>query len=262
MHNISALLFDLDGTVYRGTNAIPGASDFIATLKERNIPFLFVTNRGNRHPSAVADQLVSMGIPCTEDDVLTSAQAVAMGLEPGTKVYCVGEEPLKSTLTEAGMVIVENTADHEADAVVVSYDRGVNYEKLSNALRFIDKGARFIATNTDRLITVEDGILPEAGPLVAAVQAATNKEPEIFGKPEKPIMDAALKRIGKPADQCAIIGDNLFTDILAGHKAGMKSILILTGVANRKDGEHAEYKPTWIAEDYKDLADILFKQSS
>ncbi len=255
MNKISALLFDLDGTVYRGTDAIPGASDFIANLKEQNIPFLFVTNRGNRKPKEVADQLISMGISCSEDDVLTSAQAVAMGLERGTRVYCLGEEALASTLEEAGIIVT----DQEVDAVVVSYDRGLNYEKLSKALRLIDGGARFIATNTDRLITVEDGILPEAGPIVAAVQAATEKEPEIFGKPEKPIMDAALERLGVPASECAIIGDNLFTDILAGHKAGMKSILILTGVASRKDGEEAEIKPTWIAEDYQELEKILLK---
>ncbi|MFD2204713.1 HAD-IIA family hydrolase [Kiloniella antarctica] len=256
MNDISALLFDLDGTVYRGTDAIPGASDFITKLKERGIPFLFVTNRGNRRPEEVADQLNAMGISCTPDDVLTSAQAVAMGLDRGTRVYCLGEEGLTSTLEDAGVIITDGSSD--TDAVVVSYDRGINYEKLGKALRLIDGGARFIATNTDRLITVEDGILPEAGPIVAAVQAATEKEPEIFGKPEKQIMDAALKRLGKQASDCAIIGDNIFTDILAGHKSGMKSILILTGVASRKDGEDALFKPTWIAEDYQDLEKLFF----
>ncbi|MEH6629623.1 MAG: HAD-IIA family hydrolase [Halopseudomonas aestusnigri] len=256
MNDISALLFDLDGTIYRGTDAIPGASEFIALLKERGIPFLFVTNRGNRRPEEVAEQLNSMGIPCTQNDVLTSAQAVAMELEKGTRAYCLGEKGLTSTLEEAGIVITDGSNDTEA--VIVSYDRGINYEKLSKALRLIDGGARFIATNTDRLITVEDGILPEAGPIVAAVQAATEKDPEIFGKPEKPIMDAALKRLGKKASECAIIGDNIFTDILAGHKSGMKSILILTGVANREDGEKAELKPTWIVEDYQGLEKLFF----
>ncbi|MCZ4281358.1 HAD-IIA family hydrolase [Kiloniella laminariae] len=256
MQQISALLFDLDGTVYRGSDAIPGASDFIQSLKARNIPFLFVTNRGNRRPEQVARQLVEMGIPCTADDVLTSAQAVAMQLEKGTRAYCLGEEGLTSVLEEAGIRITEENAQ----AVIVSYDRGMNYEKLSKALRLIDGGARFIATNTDRLITVEDGILPEAGPLVAAVQAATGKEPEVFGKPERPIMDAALARLGKAASDCAIIGDNLFTDILAGHKSGMKSILILTGVATRAEGEAAQHKPTWIVENYQELEQLLFDE--
>ncbi|WP_020590617.1 HAD-IIA family hydrolase [Kiloniella laminariae] len=254
MQQISALLFDLDGTVYRGGNAIPGASDFIQSLKARNIPFLFVTNRGNRRPEEVAQQLQDMGIPCSADDVLTSAQAVAMQLKAGTRAYCLGEEGLTSILEEAGITIT----DENADVVVVSYDRGMNYEKLSKALRLIDGGARFIATNTDRLITVEDGILPEAGPLVAAVQAATGKEPEVFGKPESQIMEAALARLDKPASECVIIGDNLFTDILAGHKSGMKSILILTGVATRSEGEAAEHKPTWIVEDYQELEQLLF----
>jgi len=112
------------------------------------------------------------------------------------------------------------------------------------------------------VITVEDGLVPEAGPWVAAVQAATQQAPEIFGKPERPIIDAALKQLGKTADECVIVGDNLLTDILAGHKSGMRSILMLTGVATRKEAEESKVRPTWIAENYQELTDILLAQNN
>ena len=136
--------------------------------------------------------------------------------------------------------------------------RNFNYDKLCKALRLIKAGARFIATNTDSVITVEDGILPEAGPMVAAVQNATGREPEIIGKPERYIIDAACVRLNKSIDECVIIGDNLFTDILAGHNSGMRSALMLTGVTTRKECEYSEFKPTWIAEDYLELEKLLF----
>jgi len=258
MANISAILLDLDGTVYRGTDAIPGVSDFLSLLKEHDIAFLFLTNRGNRSPHTVAEQLMSMGIDCTADDILTSSQVVARNLDKGTRAYCLGEQGLTGILESAGMDI----SDHDVDAVIVSYDRGINYDKLTKALRLINAGARFIATNTDRVIMVEDGLVPEAGPLVAAVQAATQQAPEIFGKPERPIIEAALKQLGKSADECVIVGDNLFTDILAGHKSGMRSILMLTGVATRKEGEESIVRPTWIAENYQELTDILLSQNN
>ena len=181
-----------------------------------------------------------------------------MHLEPGTRAYCIGESGLIDILVSQGIEI----ADHDVDAVIVSYDREISYDKLTRALRLINKGARFIATNTDQVITVEDGLVPEAGPLVAAVQAATGRMPEIFGKPERAIIDAALKRLGKSVDECVIVGDNLLTDIVAGHNVGMRSILILTGVATPEDAQASVVRPTWVTENYQELTDILLSQGS
>lgn len=251
--SIKALLFDLDGTVYRGTDAIPNAVEFIRDL---TVPYLFVTNRGNRPPEAVADQLADMGIKCTADNVLTSSQAVAAIMGQGASAYCIGEDGLTEALLQRQVRIVGEGED-TPDAVIVSYDRGFSYQKLTHALRYIQAGARFIATNDDAVITVEDGLVPEAGPLVAAVSEATNQKPEIVGKPYRPIMDIALARLGVSADEAVIIGDNLATDILAGHNAGMKSVLLLTGVSTRADAEKVEQKPTWISKDYSALGEVL-----
>ena len=128
MGKIAALLFDLDGTIYRGGDAIPGACEFIASLQRRKISYLFVTNRGNRRPELVAKQILSIGIPCCAENVLTSSQAVATHLEKGTRAYCIGEEGLTSILEDHGIRVLED-ATEEADAVIVSYDRDFNYDK-------------------------------------------------------------------------------------------------------------------------------------
>lgn len=253
MHDIKALLFDLDGTVYRGSEAIVGAAEFIGNLK---IPYLFVTNRGNRTPEMVAEHLSALGLNCTAENVLTSAQVVAANLKAGTSAYCIGEVGLTTALEQRGIKILGESQE-TPDAVIVSYDRKFSYDKISQALRFIGAGARFIATNDDPVISSEDGLIPEAGPLVAAIARATGKIPENMGKPNAPIMEIALERLGVSVENAAIVGDNLLTDILAGHNSGMKSVLILTGVSTREDVATAKLKPTWIVDDYHDFASTV-----
>lgn len=253
---ISGLLFDLDGTVYRGTEAIPGAAEFIGSLA---IPYLFVTNRGNRTPDAVADQLRGMGIRCTSSNVLTSAEATAAYLTPGMRAFCIGEDGLRSALEARGLVLTDAASDPVPDVVVVGYDRSFDYAKLTMAVRHIDRGAQFVATNDDRIITVEDGIVPEAGPLVAAVEAASGRTPVIIGKPNPMIMETAIGRLGVPREECVIVGDNLATDILAGHNAGVRSVLTLTGVSRLEDIAVAACEPTWVARDYSELRRLLLR---
>lgn len=253
---LEGLLLDLDGTVYRGSEAIPGAADFIASLR---IPYLFVTNRGNRTPMAIAEQLRAMGIACSTDSVLTSSQATAQYVGGGQRVFCIGEEGLKTALREVGAEIVDGTG--QADVVVVSFDRRFDYDKLNRAMRLIEGGARFVATNDDRAITVETGLVAEAGPLVAAVATATQRTPEIVGKPHAPILRTALERLRIRASSAAMVGDNVRTDVLAGQNAGMLTALILTGVSDRSESVRLGITPTWIAEDYDDLARQLFQDT-
>lgn len=247
-----ALLFDLDGTVYSGDHAIPGASEFFAAL---DLPYLFVTNRGNRTPGQVCDQLVSMGVQCKPENVLTSSQVVPLVLSAGSRVFCIGEQGLVDELNAVGMTIVTDASPVEA--VVVSFDRAISYDKLTMAVRHILGGARFIATNDDQIITTPEGVLPEAGPIVAAVSNATGKSPEIVGKPHKPIVTAALERMGTYASEVILIGDNLLTDILTGKNHGLKTALILTGVSSATDVQELGIQPDWIIENYAHLSRLL-----
>lgn len=250
---IDALLIDLDGTVYRGSEAVPGASAFVAALRERGIGYLFVTNRANRTPQAVAAQLAGMGIACESDQVLTSAQATAALLR-GCRVFPLGEAGLVEAFAEAGVTVTEQAPD----AVVVSYDRGLTYDRLTKALRFLCDGARFVATNPDPVIALEDGLAPETGATLAALEAASGRRAEIVGKPEPAILEAALSRLGCDPAGCVVLGDNLATDVAAAQSAGLRSALILTGLSTREQAAAADPRPTWIAEDYADLDRQLF----
>ena len=243
-----AFIFDLDGTVYRGGAAIPGASRFLNKLIHDGVPFLFVTNRANRTPAEVADQLIALDIPCTEDMVLTSAQATAAYLG-AVKAYLIGEKGVEQALASVGAELV----DENPEVVIISYDTSFSYDKLTRAVRHVLAGARLIATNADNIITVEDGVLPEAGPLVAAVENATGQKAKVIGKPNRFILDTAVSRLKVAAEDCVVVGDFLMTDILAAHNAQMASVLILTGVSKREDIASAPCSPTWIVEDYAEL---------
>jgi len=254
---ISAVLLDLDGTVYSGRAAIPGAAGFVTGLGRRGIAHLFVTNRANRSPRAVAAQLNAMGIACGPEAVMTSAQATAARLGGG-RAFCLGGDGLLEAFEAAGIEVVEEAPGQVPDWVVVSYDRGLNYRKLELAIRFIRAGAGFIATNPDLLITSDEGLSPEAGTILAALEAASGCSAEVIGKPQRAIVDAAVARLGRPREECVIIGDNLATDIAAGHNAGLRSALILTGISTRVEAEAAARPPHWIAADYQELDRQLF----
>jgi 4-nitrophenyl phosphatase len=243
-----AFIFDLDGTVYKGGTAIPGAAEFLNRLTDDGVPFLFVTNRANRTPSEITMQMVGMGIPCAEDTVLTSAQVTAAYLGP-VKAYVIGGKGVAEALANVGAKVVEENPD----VVIISYDTSFSYEKLTKAVRHVLAGARLIATNADNIITVEDGVLPEAGPLVAAVENATGAKAKVIGKPNRFIMDEAVSRLGVAAENCVIVGDFLMTDIMAAQNAQMESVLILTGVSTREDVVSAPCTPTWIVTDYSEL---------
>ncbi len=249
---IAGLILDLDGTVYHGAAPVPGAAAFVASAAARGIRCLYVTNRANRAPEAVSGQLCELGIPCTPAAVLTSAQATAAYLRRGS-VYCIGEAALLAELQRAGLALCAEAADY----VVVSFDRQFTYEKLATASRLIRAGSKFIATNADRALPTEHGYVPGAGALVAAVQAATGVEPQVIGKPERIIMDMALERLGLPADQVVAVGDNLDTDIPAGARAGLRTVLLLTGVSAHEDPARAPGPPTWVAKDYAALERIV-----
>jgi len=250
---IQGIIFDLDGTIYRGSQAVPGAADFVSRVIGNGIKVLFVTNRSNRTPETVCTQLRSYGISCTTENILTSAQATARFLQRG-RVFFIGEEGLEKALLGAGL-----TMDHQnPDYVVVGFDRSVNYSKIEQATRLIRAGSRFIATNPDKAVNADGGVSPGNGAIVAAIATASGAEPIVVGKPQRAIIDIALERMGLAPEQVILVGDNLETDIRAGINAGIRSVLILTGVCTRMDAMKSPVKPHRVVEDYNELADIVF----
>ena len=253
---IKGIILDLDGTLYHATEEVPGAAHFIAAMTTRSIRCLYVTNRANRSAHDICVQLQNYGIVCRDDDVLTGAQAAARVLRQGS-AYVVGEKALAEELARNGIRIT----DEAPDFVVVGLDRQFTYEKMDRANRFIRAGARFIATNADKSMNVEGGhIAPGAGAIVAAIATASGRSPEVIGKPERWIVDAALERMALRPEETIMVGDNLETDVPAGHKTGVRTALILTGISRREDLAGAAFQPTWVVKDFAELTALIDRE--
>jgi 4-nitrophenyl phosphatase len=250
---IENLIIDMDGVLYRGDEAIPGVEEFFAFLRKRPIGFILATNNSTRTAQQSVDKLTRMGVEVALSEILTSSQATALYLEtlapPGTKVYVIGEEGLETAMHERGYII----SGDGAEFVVVGMDRRLTYEKLKVATILIRKGARFIGSNPDKTLPTEEGFIPGAGAMLAALEASTGVAPTIIGKPERTIFELALAKLGSSKEDTAIVGDRLETDVLGGYNAGLKTLLVLSGATTRQDVDSAPIKPDLVFEDIRHL---------
>ena len=253
MGNIEALLLDLDGTVYNGNLAVPGAAAFLRRLRQEGLPFLYVTNRASRSAEAICDQLRGYGLECDPSEVLTSALASARHMAGG-RVYMIGEEGLREALLEFDCELTEEGAEW----VVVGLDRQVTYAKLDIASRLVRAGARFVSTNPDAVLSTEHGLAVGNGAIVAAVAMASGAEPEVIGKPSPRMFEIALDQLGLPADKVLMVGDNPETDIAGGLAAGVRTAFLLTGVASRQDAQRLGIEAHHTCLDYEELASVVF----
>lgn len=251
MKKYRGYLLDLDGTIYRGTECIAEARDFVKELNERKIPYLFVTNNSSRTPAQVAEKLRNFGVPATENQVFTTSQATANFIferNPKASIYVIGEEGIRIALEEKGFTLTEENADF----VVMGIDRTINYEKLARACLAVRNGATFISTNGDIAIPTERGLLPGNGSLTSVVAVSTQTKPIFIGKPEKIIMEQALKVLGIPKEEVLMVGDYYDTDIMAGMNAGIDTLLVHTGVTTRELLEQYDKQPTYVVDSLKE----------
>jgi 4-nitrophenyl phosphatase len=245
---LKAVLIDLDGVVYTGREPIPGAAGFLAEARRSGLKFLLVTNNSTTSPELVAERLKGMQIDVAPDEILTSAQAavgyVKQHAQPGATVRIVGEAGLRQAAEAEGFLIVED-GESTCEWVIAGLDRAFTYEKLAAATRAILEGAHFVATNADALLPVEGGqVAPGAGTMIAAIQTATAVQPIIVGKPEPGLFEHGLRRLGDlQPKEVAMIGDRLDTDVVGGRRAGLRTILVLTGVTTRAEAEAASPPP-------------------
>jgi glycerol-1-phosphatase len=253
-----AALFDLDGVVYLGPVAVPGAAEGIAALRRRGARVGFVTNNAARPPAAVADHLAELGIPAATEDVVTSAQAgadlVRHRFGPAARVLVVGGEGVVAALTEAELVPVWS-ADEAPVAVLQGWGFELTWQQLNEAAIAIHRGAHWVATNTDPTRPTDRGLVPGNGAAVAAVAMAVPVTPEVAGKPYRPLLDDTVARIG--ARRPIFVGDRLDTDIAGAVNAGLDSMLVLTGSHGPADllvARPAE-RPTHVGYDLRALLD-------
>jgi NagD protein len=250
-----AYIFDLDGTVYLGDALLPSAGETITTLRDRGKRTLFLSNNPTRTREEYAAKLTRLGLPTPPADVVNSSYVMVDFLHhemPGARLFVVGEESLRQELARAGFTLTENAA--KIEAVIASFDRTFNYNKLQIAFDAIRSGARFFATNADRYCPVPGGGQPDAAAMIAAIEACTNTEVEaIVGKPSAHMAQAILRLAGVPPADCVMIGDRLETDVLMGLNAGMAGALTLTGATSQDDVERSAIKPTFVIQQLVDL---------
>jgi glycerol-1-phosphatase len=254
------VILDLDGVVYLIDRPIPGAVEAIAELHRSGPPVAYATNNASRRAAEVAELLTNIGVVVSALEVLTSAQAAAAMLRErftaGSPVLVVGAEALRAEIRAAELTPVSH-ADEAPVAVVQGYGPRVGWPELAEACVAIRAGAVWVATNTDRTLPTTRGPLPGNGALVAALRTALDRDPDVVvGKPEPTLFTAAARRVG--ALRPLVVGDRLDTDIEGAVRAGMDSLLVLTGVAGASDllAAPPARRPTHLAADLSGLFDV------
>jgi HAD superfamily hydrolase (TIGR01457 family) len=248
-----ALLFDLDGVLFRGDEPVANAPETVETLREMDARIVFLTNNSSRTPEQVAAKLTRLGIAADPEEVVTSALATAdlLAERRVESAYAIGGEGVIRALEHAGISVLDGEPARVSH-VVVGIDEDLTYSKLRTACVLVQAGAHLVATNADRTFPSSGGQLwPGAGALVAAIMAATGVEAEVVGKPFPPVFESAFRRSGgaKPL----VIGDRLDTDIAGADALGWDSLLVLTGVSDLRELETSPVRPTYVAPDLTDL---------
>ncbi|MBN1921408.1 MAG: TIGR01457 family HAD-type hydrolase [Anaerolineae bacterium] len=245
-------LIDMDGVLVTGKQIIPGADAFIARLEERGAKYLVLTNNPLRTPRDLSHRLGLTGLTIPPERIFTSALATARFLQsqrPNGTAYVIGESGLTDAIHGAGYVIT----DQQPDYVVLGETDTYNFAVITKAVRLIQAGARFIATNPDASGPTEHGIVPACGALAALFETATGKRPFFIGKPNPLMMRMALNYLGVHSEDTIMVGDRMDTDIVAGVESGMGTILVLSGVTRREDVDLYPYRPTQILDSVADI---------
>jgi NagD protein len=253
-HDIATWLMDMDGVLVHEQRAIPGAAEFLARLRDAGRPFLVLTNNSIYTPRDLAARLAASGLEVPESAIWTSALATARFLSeqrPEGSAFVVGEAGLTTALHDAGYTLTER----EPDYVVLGETRTYSFERITQAIRLVQAGARFIATNPDATGPSREGPLPATGAVAALITRATGSEPYYVGKPNPLMMRSALNALDAHSESTVMIGDRMDTDVVAGLEAGLRTVLVLTGVTQPEETERFPYRPTRIVDSIADLID-------
>jgi len=254
----AAALVDLDGTVYRGDRLVRGADAGVRALRAAGVDVLFVSNKAIERRRDYVEKLADLGVETGRDRVVNSGWVTARYVAdryPDREAFVIGEQPLVEEFREVG---VDVTRDTPGDLLVASMDRSFTYEKLDTALRTLGPDTPFLATNPDRTCPTEDGAIPDAAGMIAAVEGVTGRELDaVLGKPSTTMVETALETVGAPAEGCLVVGDRLETDIHMGDHAGMTTVLVLSGVTDRDALADADVQPDYVVESLGDIQDVL-----
>jgi 4-nitrophenyl phosphatase len=235
------LILDIDGTLLVQDEPVPGLPAFFQTLNNRNINYVLATNNSTKTTKRLVEKFADFGVNLESDQILTTFDVTANYLQQrynaGTSIYLIGEEGFRQTLTEQGFRVLSlaEAKQEKPTAVVVGLDRNCTYEQLATAALHVRQGAAFIATNADSAFPTARGPMASTGAILAFIQTASGKMPEVLGKPHRALFDTALQRLGSQPHQTAIVGDRIETDMMGGKMAGLRTVLMLSGVTDSVD---------------------------
>jgi NagD protein len=254
--SVRAWLSDMDGVLVHEEQPIAGAAEFVARLTGTGRPFLLLTNNSIFTPRDLKARLHRSGIDVPEDAIWTSALATAQFLDdqrPEGTAYVIGEAGLTTALHEIGYVMT----DRDPEYVVLGETRTYSFEAITTAIRLLEKGARFIATNPDVSGPSQQGSIPATGSVAALITKATGVEPYFVGKPNPLMMRSALNRIDAHSESTVMIGDRMDTDMIAGLEAGLRTVLVLTGSTRPDQVDRFPYRPSTIVDSIADVIELV-----
>lgn len=253
---VETWLTDMDGVLVHEDDPIPGAAEFIQALKDSGRSFLVLTNNSIYTPRDLQARLLRSGIDVPETAIWTSALATAQFLDdqrPGGSAYVVGESGLTTALHDIGYVMT----DRDPDYVVLGETRTYSFESITRAVRLIEAGARFIATNPDPSGPSQQGTVPATGSVAAMISTATGRSPYFIGKPNPLMMRSALNSLEAHSETTVMVGDRMETDIISGLEAGLRTILVTTGSTRPEQIDMFPYRPTRVVDSIADLVDLV-----
>ena len=257
LSTVRGFLLDMDGTFYLSDRLLEGALHFIDLLRGQKKEFLFLTNNSSKHRRQYAEKISRLGLPISEELVLTSGEATALYLKrehPEARLFVVGTPSLEEEFRQHGFQLVEQ----EPDFLVLGFDTTLTYQKLWALCDFVRAGIPYLATHPDFNCPTETGWMPDVGAMIAFVKAATGREPDlVIGKPNRFIVDAAAAKMNLPVNQLAMIGDRLYTDIALGQSSGIVTVLVLSGETKIEDLKDSPFQPNYIFQNLAGVADWL-----
>ncbi len=253
-------VLDIDGTILRGDELLPGAREGLGTLADRNIRRVFVTNNPVDPPPAYGSRFATAGVDVDPDEVVTAGTVTVEYLlanHPDERVFVVGDGGLVGQLEDAGVSVVHHGDD--PDVLVASIDRGFSYDTLAAALSVLeDDAVSFVGTDPDMVIPAAEGRVPGSGAVIHAIAGVADRDPDtVLGKPSDETLRATVDRLGVPAQNCILVGDRLDTDVAMGERAGMTTVLVRTGIADDEDLESSPVRPDVVLDSLAELDDVF-----
>lgn len=260
LKNVKLYLFDMDGTLYLGDNLYPFTKELLETIKKKGLKYLFLTNNSAKSVKDYVKKLERLGISASEDDFVTSSQATAFYLKKhhkDDKLYVCGTESLKTELRKEGFTVTENV--DETDCIVMGNDQELNFKKLYDIsyMLLTQKEIPYIATNPDYVCPTEFGSVPDCGSVCDMLYNVSARRPFFIGKPEPLMPQLAMEKAGVSAEETAVVGDRIYTDIKSGLNAGTVTVLVMSGETTKEILEASSDKPEFVFDSAEEILKML-----